>query len=242
MAEAAVALGLTLFAGLAALEAMHWQAMRQLAYVALIEAARAGAAGHAHPALMARAFEAALLPRYASPGDAGQHQARALLRAAHDRAASRAGMPAWRIWVLQPGPGAHADFGQQGLATQPDARRMAALPGALPAGSIRNDYQAEQHAANLARGWPGGRGPRSGLDIYEANLLRVRLLYLVEPWSPLLQPVLRALSGLATSTCAARVLAQGMLPLQLDLEMDMQSHAARWPAQAQVGPGPEDCS
>jgi hypothetical protein len=204
LVESAVALGLVLFTGLAALEAMHWQMARQLAYVALTEAARAGAVAHARPEPMAQAFEAALLPR-------------------------PAGRAAWRIGILQPGPQAYADFAETGLD----------LPaGAGPA--IRNDYQAEQHAARRAR-WLQGKGPRSGLDIFQANRLRLGLLYRVPPWSPPLGAALRALSGLAADACARRVMAAGLLPLRIELEIDMQSHPARWPARGNVAPGAPAC-
>ncbi|HEY0295703.1 MAG TPA: TadE family protein [Bordetella sp.] len=216
LVESAVALGVVLFAGLLALEFAHWQLMRHLAQVALTEAARAGATGHGRPSLMAQAFEAGMAPRYAAP-DGGSRQR---LRAAWARTAARTGLPAWRIWVLQPDAAAHADFGQTGLPLPDDSRGQPA---------IRNDYQAEQHARYAAR-WPQGRGPRSGLTIFEANMLHLRLLYLVDPLVPALRPLLRSLASGATDACTRQALAAGALPLRLDLLMDMQSHPVNWPA------------
>jgi hypothetical protein len=227
LVESAVALSLVLFAGLAALEFTHWQLMRHLAQVALTEAARAGAAGHLRPSLMARDFEAGMAPRYAAPdGDS-----RRRLRAAWARTTERTGLPAWRIWVLQPDQPAYADFGQRGLALPDDLRGRTA---------IRNDYQAEQHAGRAAQ-WPQGRGPRSGLTIFEANTLRLRLVYAVEPLVPAMRPLLRGLAPGAADACARQILAAGALPLILDLAMDMQSHPVRWPAGHGVLPADQTC-
>ncbi|WP_026350000.1 TadE/TadG family type IV pilus assembly protein [Bordetella sp. FB-8] len=227
LVESAVALGIVLFAGLAALEFAHWQLMRHLAQVALTEAARAGAAGHLRPGLMAQAFEAGMAPRYAAP-DGGSRQR---LRAAWKRTQARSGLPAWRLWVLQPDRAAYADFGQRGLLLPEDAREQRA---------IRNDYQAEQHAGYTAR-WPQGRGPRSGLTIFEANSLRLRLVYVVEPLVPALRPLLRTLAAGAADACARRILAAGALPLRLEMTMDMQSHALTWPADQGVSPAERTC-
>jgi hypothetical protein len=227
LVESAVALALVLFAGLAALEFAHWQLTRHLALVALTEAARAGAADHLRPASMAQAFEIGMAPRHAAP-DGGSRQR---LRAAWNRVQARTELPAWRIWVLQPDQAAHADFGQRGLPLPGDARGRAA---------IRNDYQAEQHADYAAR-WPGGRGPRSGLTIHEANMLRLRLVYVVEPLAPVLRPLLRGLAAGAADACSRRVLAAGALPLTLELTMDMQSHALAWPADHGVLPANHTC-
>ncbi|MGN6579417.1 MAG: TadE/TadG family type IV pilus assembly protein [Bordetella sp.] len=227
LVESAVALALVLFAGMAALEFAHWQLTRHLALVALTEAARAGAAAHLRPEPMAQAFEAGMAPRYAAP-DGGS---RRRLRAAWDRLQARTGLPVWRIWVLQPDQAAHADFGQPGLRLPDDARGRPA---------IRNDYQAEQHADHAAR-WPQGRGLRSGLTIYEANVLRLRLIYVVEPLVPALRPLLRALAAGSADACGRRILAAGALPIALELTMDMQSHALPWPAGHGVLPANHTC-
>lgn len=235
LAESAAALGVVLLMGLAAMEAMHWQLMRQLAYVALSEAARAGATGHAHPSVIAQAFEAALVPRYASPGGAGD--AMQTLRAALARTAARAGMAPWRIVVARPGAQAYADFAQRGL-------KLPGAAAALPA--IRNEYQAEQHAGNIARGLPDGKGPRSGLTIFQANTLQLRLRYLLEPLSAPARLLLQALAGSTGpdgGLCARRAWAAGVLPLRIELTMDMQSHPVLWPdgLHSQVGTTDDGC-
>lgn len=227
LVESAMALGVVLFAGLAALEFAHWQLMRHLAQVALTEAARAAATGHLRPSLVAQAFESGMAPRYAAP-DGGSRQR---LRAAWSRAQARTGLPAWRIWVLQPSQAAYADFGQPGLRLPDDVRGRTA---------IRNDYQAEQHADYAGR-WPQGRGPRSGLTIFEANSLRLRLVYVVEPLVPALRPVLRGLASGAADACARQILAAGALPLRLEMTMDMQSHPLSWPAEHGVLPVSHAC-
>jgi len=227
LVESAVALALVLFAGLAALEFAHWQLTRHLALVALTEAARAGAAGHLRPVTMARAFEAGMAPRHAAPHGSSRQR----LRAAWARTQARIGLPAWRIWVLQPDQAAYADFGQRGLPLPEDARGRAA---------IRNDYQAEQYADHAVR-WPQGRGLRSGLTIFEANMLRLRLVYVVEPLVPALRPLLRGLAAGAANACSRQILAAGALPLTLEMTMDMQSHALAWPADHGVLPANHTC-
>jgi len=217
LVESTLGLGMVLLLGLACIEAMHWQLMRQLAYVALTEAARAGAVGNAKPQAIAQAFETAMLPRHAAAD--GPHHARERLRAAWQRTERRTGLPPWRIAIVAPAAEAYDDFSQPGLRN--DRLR-----------TIRNDYQAEQHGTYRARGWPGGRGPRSGLTVFEANVLRLRLRYVVEPLVPLVRPILRTAATLGgPDACAGQALAAGALPLQLELAMDMQSHPVQWPAE-----------
>lgn len=120
--EFALAAPPLLLLGVLAAEAAHWHLARQRAYVALVDAARAGATQHGRPAAIAHAFEQALRPRHA-PGDGGA-----------------AGMAPWRIEVLQPGAAAFQAHGRSGLAVAGAAGRRA----------VSNDYQAEQHAARGA--------------------------------------------------------------------------------------------
>ncbi|WP_050833570.1 hypothetical protein, partial [Bordetella pertussis] len=157
------------------------------------------------------------------PGQAATRQ-----QHAWNRQQARTGLPAWRIAILQPGPTAFANHGvaNRGLRRPP---------------RIRNDYQAEQHAQRLAQGWPGGAGPRSGLDIFQANTLRLRLVYRLAPLSPWLGALLRASAALAQA-CARPAWRQGLLPIRLELEMDMQSDPALWPARPDVSYGDaRDC-
>jgi len=233
---AAAALPL-LFAGAAAVEAARWFAARQVAALALHEAARAAAAGHGEPGVLRQAFEQALRPLFVPPGAHGT--ARARMQAAAARLRSRAGLAPWRIELLGPPAAAHADFARPGLG-----------PGGAPA--IGNDYLAEQHRAALARGWPGGRGPASGLTIHEASVLHLRLVYLHEPLVPGMAALLRVLApspdgaaGSGQTACpasrdyAAQAWAAGLLPIALEARMTMQSHLARWPMECnRIGPPP----
>lgn len=96
IAELGLVLVPLLLLGVLIVEAAHWQIVQQLAYVALLDTARAGATQHAQPDVMARAFAHAILPRFIhAGGDA---------RVARDRAWRRlqqtSGLPAWRIEVL----------------------------------------------------------------------------------------------------------------------------------------------
>ena len=105
--EFTLAAAIALLLALLALEATRWQLTRQVAQLALMEAARAGSTGHADPALMRAAFLRALLPLHAGPGGAAgarRRQARNL-----EHGAALMGMPPWRIEILRPLPsGGHA--------------------------------------------------------------------------------------------------------------------------------------
>ncbi|ARP75817.1 TadE/TadG family type IV pilus assembly protein [Bordetella genomosp. 6] len=211
---------LLLAVSIAAVETMYWHQTRHLAYLALIEAARAGATSHGDPGAIERAFARAMRARYAAaqPG-----QAAARRQHAWSRQQARTGLPVWRIDILRPGPAAFADHGAANRALRGPPR-------------IRNDYQAEQHARRLAQGWPGGAGPRSGLDIFQANTLRLRLVYRLAPLSPWLGALLKAAAALAPA-CARPAWRQGLLPLRLELDMDMQSDPVLGPARPDVAYG-----
>lgn len=207
-----------LFAGLFVIEAARWQMTRQMLSLALLEAARAGATAHGRPDAIEAAFETALLPQYQPPG---MHaDARARMRASFLRTRQDTGMAPWHIDILQPAHEVFTDFADRGI-------RVAGAHG-LPA--IRNDYQAEQHARRLGMGWREGRGPRSGMTIFHANTLRLRLTYLHAPLVPGIRSVLRALSRPgAQGPAAARA---GMLTMVVELAVTMQSHPVDWSGRA----------
>ncbi|MCD0503702.1 TadE/TadG family type IV pilus assembly protein [Bordetella petrii] len=213
-----------LLLALLAIETAHWHLVRQLAHVALLEAGRGGANAHGHPDAIARGFEQGLLPRHAhASGDAQAAQQRAW-----QRLRRQANMPPWRIEVLQPSVQAFQAHARPGLKVNTAAGRRA----------ISNDYQAEQHAA---------RGITAmGPDIFQANTLHLRLTYLHEPLAPPTRALLR-LIGRDAGTCAQRAWARGLLPLRLDLHIEMQSHPVDWhaPPAARRGPvvyGAWDCA
>ncbi|WP_052096982.1 TadE/TadG family type IV pilus assembly protein [Achromobacter sp. RTa] len=205
--EFAVAAAVVLLLGLLAIEAAHWQGMRQMAHLALMEAARAGATAHGDPARMRAAFLQALLPRDASPlGQAGARRRQAYRLA---RIASLAGTHPWRIEVLLPDERSFRGHARPGL-------RVASAAGLR---AIDNDYQDLQHARQPSR--PGGQ------TIFQANTLKLRLTYLHQPLLPPLRALLAAL-GRDASSYAGHAQARGLLPIRVELEMEMQSHPAEW--------------
>lgn len=205
--------------GIAALETAHWQVARQIAAVALLEAARAGTTRHGDPAAMAQAFEQGMRALHAAgrPGQAGLDR----LRAVHAARRSRAGVSAWHIHVMTPHAAHFADFGQRGAG--PDGQR-----------AIVPDYQHEQHQEHVRR-WPGGRGPRSGQTIFEANVLQLRLTYLHEPLTPLLSGLLRALGQGRGDRKGLAMARAGYLPLAHEIALTQQSAAMQWPSWAAHG-------
>ena len=213
--EFAVAGVLVLLLGLLCVEAAQWQGTRQMAHLALMQAARAGATGHGDPARMHTAFLQALLPLHAhASGLAGARQRR-------DRAMADlrmlVGTEPWRIEVLLPDDQSFREHGHAGLrvASAPDLR------------AIDNGYQDLQHARRPPR--PGGQ------DIFLANTLKLRLTYLHKPLLPPLRALL-AMLGRQDGSYAGHALAKGVLPIVVELEHDMHTHPVDW---ARRRPHPE---
>ncbi|MFD4837980.1 TadE/TadG family type IV pilus assembly protein [Achromobacter sp. NPDC058515] len=205
--EFAVAAAIVLLLGLLSAEAARWHAARQMAHLALMEAARAGATAHGDPARMRAAFLQALLPLYAdAQGQAGaaSRQERALAELAQAM-----GSHPWRIEVLLPDEQSFRDHARSDL-------KVAAAPGLR---AIDNDYQDLQHARRPSR--PGGR------DIFHANTLKLRLTYLHKPLLPPLRALL-AMLGSDEDSYAGQARAQGLLPIRIELEMEMHTHPVDW--------------
>lgn len=80
-------------------DAARWQVTRQVAHLALMEAARAGSTGHADPTRIRDAFLRALRPLHAGPqgGTAGRGLAHS-----QERIAARMGTVPWRLEILRP--------------------------------------------------------------------------------------------------------------------------------------------
>ncbi|MBB1627558.1 pilus assembly protein [Achromobacter sp. UMC71] len=206
--EFAAAGAAVLLLGLLTIEAARWQGVRQVAHLALMEAARAGATSHGDPARIRAAFLQGLLPLHAdAQGAAG---ARRRQTQDLDRAAALAGTTPWRIEILQPDAQAFRDHARPGLDT--------AAPRGLRA--IDHNYQDLQHAR---RPLPDTR------SIFRANTLKLRLTYLYQPLLPPLRMLLAALSK-ADGSYAAAAQARGLAPIGMELEMEMQSHPVDWPA------------
>lgn len=214
----AVAAMPVLLCALLAIEGARWHITRQMLHLALLEAARAGATAHARPAVIEQAFETALLPLFQPPG--AYDGPRARMRASFLAVTQQTGAPPWRIDVLSPTPDAYADFGDAALR----------VPGATGRAAINNDYQAEQHLRRRRMGWPGGRGPRSGQTIFQANTLRLRLAYAHPPMVPGLRAVLRQLAAMRGARDATA--RSGMLVIAMELDLPMQSHPVQWQAYA----------
>ena len=205
--EFAVAGAMVLLLGLLGVEAARWQAVRHMAHVALMEAARAGATDHGDPIPMRDAFLQGLLPLHASTqGAAG---ARRQLTRVHAERAASADLTPWRIEVLRPDARAFREHGRAGLN----------VPGAPGRRAIDNDYQDLQHAR---------RPPRSGgPTIFEANTLALRLTYLHKPWLAPVRAVLATL-GRNDASYAGVARQHGLLPIQIELEIEMHSHPVDW--------------
>jgi len=202
-----------LLVGLVIVEIAYSMMARQILRLALHEAARAGAVQHGEPQVMAAALTAALAPLYVPTGRYGSPQAR--LQASQARSQRDAGLALWRLDILGPPATAYQDFGRP--SPQYGGRW-----------AIANDYLAEQHA-RAREHWPDGIGPWSGLTIFEANVLHLRLTYRRTPLTPLTGALLKTAS-LAASEATRAALAAGLLPLTVTERMIMQSDPVAWPS------------
>lgn len=195
--------------GLGGVELAHWMQLRQSLSLILMDAARVGATRQAEPDAMARAFEQGLRRIHPAAGE---------VHAILARRRRDLGRP-WHIAIQLPG---RAAFGDHADPT---------LQGSRGGGKalIRNDHQAAQHAARQARGWPQGRGPQSGLTIYEANTLRITLRWPHKPLFPGASALLKSLAPLAQDARNRHWMAAGYLPFRRMVTVAMQSHPAAWP-------------
>ncbi|MGB6242508.1 MAG: hypothetical protein WBF69_08495 [Castellaniella sp.] len=196
--------------GMGGVELAHWMNLRQALSLALMDAARAGATRQARPQAIADAFEQGLRRILVRPAA----QAQAL----HSRQQAL-GVP-WRIHILQPAPAAFLDHADASLSSlrQPPGQTL-----------IRNDYQARQHARRMGQGWPHGRGPQSGMTIFQANTLLMDLWWPQAPVLPGVSAIVRALAPLHTDPIGQRMMQSGHLPFRRRIRMAMQSHPAAWP-------------
>lgn len=204
-----------LLVGLGTLELSRWFFVKQAISLALLEAGRAGITDHARPASIERAFEHALLPLFppTATQNAAQRQQRAFTRRRNTTGASP-----WQIRVVAPDAAAFHDFSSSG----------ARVAGAEGLAVIDNNYQAEQHQRHQAQGWHGGRGPASGVTIFDANSLELSLTYMHEPLVPGMRALMALLSQ-GSQGYARAALAGGYLPMRHMLRLTMQSHPVAWP-------------
>ncbi len=203
------------------LELTHSQNVRQIAQLALYEAARVGSVTGAHPAKIDQAFSAAILPLFVP---AGMHATAAMRRDASARAIAReTGLSLWIIEMLNPDPAVFTDFAEPDLS-----KKFGRLV-------LRNDYLAEQHQTHIRQGWPGGLGPTSGRTVFEANTLRLKLSLRYRPRTPWIAFVLKKLSTHRTDQTGV-AWQKGYLVAELITEVMMQSHAQLWSETRQSKP------
>ena len=217
MIEVAVIAVPLLMVGLGSVEIAQWFFTKQAVSLALLEAARAGSTEHADPNAIKTAFEHALTPLYARQSKAHSRQA---LNDAFEQRHAQTGMAPWQIEVLSPSPRAFQDFADPALSI----KKAAGLA------VINNDYLLEQDQRRRAMGWSNGQGAASGLTIFQANTLVLRLTYLHEPVLPGMKSLVRMLAPAAHSYGQRAMGTGGYLPLRQEIALIMQSHPANWPS------------
>ena len=207
-----VLIPLLLFASVI-LEYTYSHKVRQVAQLALFEAAREGSVSAARPQRMEQAFKKAILPLFVPIGSYPSAVARR--DAVSQKTLKDTGLRLWQIETLNPGSPAFTDHAHPGLSAEHHRP------------TLRNTYLAEQHQTNLAKGWTQGRGPVSGLDVFEANTLRLQLSMLYQPRAPGISVILKSLGALRTDR-TGQAWRQGYLVLNMLTEVMMQSHARQW--------------
>ena len=217
MIEVAVIAVPLILVGLGSVEIAQWFFAKQAVSLALLEAARAGSTDHANPDAIKTAFEKALTPLYARPSKARSSQA---LNSALDQRHAQTGMAPWQIEVLSPTPQAFHDFADPSLWI----KKAAGLA------VINNHYLFEQDQRRRRLGWNNGQGAASGMTIFQANTLVLRLTYLHEPVLPGIKGLIRMLAPAAGSYGQRAMATGGYLPLKQEIALVMQSHPVNWPS------------
>jgi hypothetical protein len=209
-----VCIPLVLIAALV-LEFTHSQQVRHIADLALYEAARAGSVSGAHPKVIEQRFSTAILPLFVP---AGRHRTSVARRDARVQSvAYETGLSLWQIEILNPDSRVFSDFSDPALSRK------------LGRPALRNDYLAEQHQAHLRQGWLEGHGPGSGLTVFQANSLRLRLNLLYKPRTPGIAFILKKL-GTGRLDRVGVAWQKGYLVAERVVEVMMQSHAQHWRA------------
>lgn len=203
-----------LMLGLGAIEIGHGFKVRQVVNLALLEAARAGSTGHAHPDAIQHAFESALLPLFRGTTTAQRATSR---DGAFQARENLTGRVPWRIQVLSPSTAHFQAYHQPHL-------RIARETGLQ---TINNNYLAEQVAIGQEAANPP-LSPAATNTAFHANVLALRVHYLYRPMLPGVAQMLR-MFGHRHGSYARHALSHGFLPLQQELAVIMQSHPVRWP-------------
>ncbi len=218
-------LGMTALMLLAAisLEFAHWQTSRHVAAIALMEAARAGSVQNAHP----RAMQDAFLHAMSASFPAGEGNEALMLRT-FERIKSRTHMPAWEIEQLA--PDAQAFEGASRYTGQEIAQ-------ALGKRVLRHDlYERDGQPRHLgATRAPGARARMSLNRPQNPNhpqaldgplTLHIRLTYRQPALFPIITRLMAALVSKKQST--TRAWAAGLIVIELEQKIEMQSHAIQW--------------
>lgn len=198
-----------LLVSLGAYELSLWYKHRHILNLALVEAARQGSVQHAHPKAIEAAFTAALTPLFVPSGPYQNAETRrdAYLK----RIQAQAGQ-SWRILLEEPNPSHYLDFKRSDLT-------ISQLTGH---DAIDNNFQKEQHQRK-------SQGLFSGHTIYQANTLKLSLIYPYKPKVPGMSFLFKQLASLQTDPLIYDLMSKaGTLAIRSSLSITMQSHPVLW--------------
>lgn len=202
-----------LLLGTLSVELMHVNQARQVLSLALHQAIRAAITQHADPQVLSASFELNVSPLLVSK----ELQAKNLQHPKHFTRTEYqvAETKRWHLEKLSPTQADFADFAEPALSKK--FRRP----------TIRNNFLVELHQEKLAAGWPSGKGPRSGHDVFEANGLALRLTYLHKPLLPGVSKIIRLLASSEDPLIEAGF-RRGLFVIRLEQQAMMQSHPVLW--------------
>ncbi|WP_028357906.1 TadE/TadG family type IV pilus assembly protein [Brackiella oedipodis] len=118
----------------------------------------------------------------------------------------------WQITIQNPDASVFSDFRAPQIQ----------VPGAAGLAVIRNTYQYEQHLEH-------GIGAQSGQTIYEANRLTLQLNYPYQALIPGVSYLFKQLAQKDGKSLKQAYLQQGLLPIEFNVSVSMQSHPVMWP-------------
>lgn len=184
-------------------------------------AARAGTMDHANSATILAAYEQALAPMYGGGSNAVEILA-AKNKARNDVEYGLSGAPSAHIRMLNPTAESFADWKEPKLAVKYNTGGKRVIPNA----NLSSKGQTV--------------GPTSGQTIYDANLLKLRILHGYEPKIPVARTVfvayLKAMDPGNDPQYTALVQA-GRIPLTINVTMHMQSDAIEQTPESSPGAG-----
>lgn len=195
--------------GLGGVELTAWLSLRQTLSLALIQAGRVASSQHAQPEIIAEAFENSLNMAYPS-----QEKLINLL----NQSKQELGLP-WQIKILSPSKLSFLDHKSniQSHTNKPFNNKQL---------FINNYYQDLQHENNINKGWPNGQGQNSDTDIFDANTLKLELIWPHKPILPGLRQIISLLKPFFNHNKS--IVAAGYLPFKRNISLSMQSHPGLW--------------